>query len=78
MTEPTSPTPAQAPVLEAAAGAETSMLTALHAMAHAAGLAMMAGPQNQAAARHLAIARLTRAVIGLAEAASSDPLKEPA
>ncbi|ARJ67657.1 hypothetical protein WV31_19355 [Magnetospirillum sp. ME-1] len=65
MDEPTVTPPIQP--LDPLAAAETSMLTALHAMAHAAGLAMMAGPQTQASARHLAIARLTRIVVGMTD-----------
>lgn len=58
------------PSLDPLGAAESSMLTALHAMAHAAGLAMMAGPQTQANARHLAIARLTRTMMALVESNS--------
>jgi hypothetical protein len=65
MDEPISSPPI--PSLDPLAAAETSMLTALHAMAHVAGLAMIAGPHTQACARNLAIGQLTRIVIGLVE-----------
>lgn len=62
-------TPAPAPVpADSARAAETALAMALHSMAHAAGLAMLAGPHAQACSRQVGAAAVAMVCKGLLDA----------
>ncbi len=60
-------TPAPAPA-DPRQAAETALAMALHSMAHAAGLAMLAGPHAQACSRQIGAAAVAMVCKGLLDA----------
>lgn len=60
-------TPAPVPA-DSARAAETALAMALHSMAHAAGLAMLAGPHAQACSRQVGAAAVAMVCKGLLDA----------